>query len=353
MSSAKGLSKAHELIRFVSEVEERLRLAMQLGRMYAFDWNPVTDSVQRAGDPELIANLWGRSDDTGRHFLSRVHPDDREQFHRIACELTEDRPTYEISYRFIHDNGSVIWLHERGQGFYDSRGKLLRVVGLTAEITRNKEAEESLRQMSGRLLSAQEDERQRIARELHDNIGQDLAVLAVRTQKAMASCDNAALQEEIRQLHLDARDISLKVSQLSHQLHASELDLVGLATALQMLCRNFSKGSDFDLTCNCKDVPPQLDRNLSVTLYRITQEALHNIVKHAAASRVEVELFASDNGFALRIKDNGTGFQPDAVNATGLGLISMRERMNLVGGTLTITSQPGQGTTIEARVRLR
>ena len=352
MSSGKGLAKARELARFVSEVEERLYLAMQLGRMYAFEWNHASDTVLRAGDPELIASLWGRSTDTGDRFLSRVHPDDRDRFHHVACELTEERPSYEVSYRFIHENGSVIWLHERGQGFYNSRGQLVRVVGLTAEITKSKEAEESLRLMGGRLLSAQEEERQRIARELHDDIGQDLAVLIVRTQKVIESCSDEALRDSIEQLHANARLISEKVRRLSHELHASELDYIGLATSLEMLCRDVSQNAPFDLTCSCKEIPAPLDRNVSVALYRVAQESLHNIVKHAAAARVEVELLCADTTLILRVKDDGHGFDPDSVRPTGLGLISMRERMNLIGGVFTVFSAPEKGTTVEARVRV-
>lgn len=353
MSSAKGLAKSRELARLVSDVEERLHLAMQLGRMYAFEWNPATDNVLRTGDPELIASLWGRSDDTGDRFLSRLHPEDRDQFHRVACELTRERPSYDVTYRFIHDNGSVIWLHERGQAFYDSDGRLLRVIGLTAEITKNKEAEESLRLMSGHLLSAQEEERERIARELHDDIGQDLAILIVRAQKVIEACGDEAQRENLKQLQANGRAISEKVRRLSHQLHASELDYIGLATSLEMLSRDISQAATFELTCSSKDVPRNLDRSLSTALYRVAQEALHNIVKHSAAAHVEVELLCADEVVILRVKDDGRGFDPEATKATGLGLISMRERMHVMGGAFKLESAPGKGTIVEAKVALR
>jgi signal transduction histidine kinase len=353
MKSAPVLAKSADVIRSASEAEERLHVAMQLGRMYAFEWNPESDSVLRAGDPELIGQLWGTSQDTGEHFLSRVHPEDRERFHQIACELTCERPNYQISYRFIHDNGSVIWLLERGQGFYDSRGTLTRVVGLTADITKTKDAEESLRQMSGRLLTTQEEERQRIARELHDDIGQDIAVLIVRGQKAMSMCDDQEVLEQMQQLHASAQQISRKISRLSHQLHASEIDYIGLPTALEMLCRDLSQTAPFALTCNCKDVPTPGDRNVSIALYRVAQEALHNIVKHANASHVSVEVSGGEDDILLRVKDDGCGFQPEAVKPSGLGLISMRERMNLIGGTLSISSTHARGTIILAQAKLR
>ncbi len=337
----------------VSEAEERLGLAMQIGRMYAFEWNPETDVVLRAGDADLIESLWGTAQDTGDHFLSRVHPEDREPFHTVACELSEERPTYQISYRFIHDNGSVIWLHERGQAFYDTSGKLLRVVGVTADITKTKETEESLRLMGGLLLSAQEEERQKIARELHDDIGQDLAILNVRTQRLALGCENEKLQNQIKELQSSTQQIGTKVRRLSHQLHASELDYIGLPTALQMLCRDFSQNSSLEVECACIDVPTPLNRDLSIALYRVTQEALNNVVKHAGATSARVDLSTGDEHLVLRVTDNGRGFQPDTHKRSGLGLISMRERINLVGGSLTLSSRPDAGTTIEVRVPYR
>ena len=353
MKSAQVLAKSEELLRSASETEERLHVAMQIGRMYAFEWNPESDTVQRSGDPELIASLWGTSQDTGDHFLSRVHPDDYDRFHQVACNLTCARPSYQISYRFIHDNGSVVWLHERGQAFYDAGGKLSRVVGLTADITKNMEAEESLRLMGQRLLSAQEEERQRLARELHDDIGQDMAVFIVRVQKAMSQCVDEELLQQMRLLHTSAQQTSRKISQLSHQLHAPEIDYIGLSTALEMLCRDLSQTAPFELTCSCKSAPAPADRNISIALYRVAQEALHNIVKHAAAPHVHVELSGDDRTVVLRVSDDGRGFQPEAARPSGLGLISMRERMKLVGGTLTVSSMPGHGSTIEAQVKLR
>jgi len=102
--------------------------------MYAFEWNPETNLVVRTGDAELLGELWGATVVTGDNFLSRVHPEDRERFSTIACGVTAQRPSYDLSYRYIHDNGSIIWLHERGSAFFTSENKLLRVIGITADI---------------------------------------------------------------------------------------------------------------------------------------------------------------------------------------------------------------------------
>ena len=341
---------ASEFDREMSQTEERLRLAMQIGRMYAFEWNPRNDEVVRTGDADLIASLWGTARDTGDHFLSRVHPEDREPFHRTACDLRQDRPSYLISYRFIHESGSVVWLHERGQAFYDQSGKLLRVVGVTADITKTKETEESLRLMGGLLLSAQEEERQRIARELHDDIGQDLAILVVRAQRAVSGCEDAGLVGQIKELQTGAQQIGGKIRRLSHQLHASELDYIGLSTALQVLCRDFSQGGSLEVECHCQDLTSMVNRDLSIAIYRVVQESLNNVAKHAFATRAKVELSVAEGKLVLRVTDNGRGFRPDADRKPGLGLISMRERINLIGGTLTVSSEPGTGTTVQAIV---
>ena len=324
---------------------------MQIGRMYAFEWNPSTDSVVRTGDAGLIDELWGSDVDTGKHFLTRVHPDDQEPFSRIACGVTPQRPAYELSYRYIHDNGSVLWLHERGSAFFDSDNKLVRVIGITADITKTKEAEETLRQLGGRLLSAQEVERRSIALELHDDIGQDLAVVMVQAEYAMQTCKDQQLREHLSGIVTNLRQASTKVRQLSHQLHASELEYIGLGPALEVLCREFSQHAPFQLTCSCKAAPVGLDRTIALSLYRIAQEALHNALKHASANKVSVELSGSDDEIVLTVADDGQGFDSTSLNRHGLGLISMQERMRLVAGTLSVRSDPGRGTTVEARVR--
>ncbi len=323
---------------------------MQIGRMYAFEWNPNNDTVVRTGDAELLAELWASNVDTGNHFLSRVHPEDREPFSRIACGVTAERPTYELSYRYIHDNGSVVWLHERGSAFFDSENKLQRVIGITADITKSKEADEALRQLGGRLISAQEEERRSIALELHDDIGQDLAVMIVQTEYAMQLCNNAQLLERLSGILSNLRQTGTKIRQLSHQLHASELDYIGLATAVEVLCREFSQHATFNLRCACKDVPTSIDRVIALSLYRIVQESLQNASKHAAAQNVAVALARSGNEIVLTVTDDGKGFDSTAIGRGGLGLISMHERMHLVSGTLSVRSDPGRGTTVEARV---
>jgi signal transduction histidine kinase len=323
---------------------------MQIGRMYAFEWNPATDTVVRTGDAELLGELWGASVDTGEHFLSRVHPDDRESFGSIACGVTPQRPSYDLSYRYIHDNGSIVWLHERGSAFFDREGKLLRVIGITADITKSKEDEETLRQLGGRLISAQEEERRNIALELHDDIGQDLAVMMVHTEYAMQLCKDQQLLERLSGILTNLRRAGTKVRQLSHQLHASELEYVGLAPAVEILCREFSQLATFKLTCTCTGVPALLERTVALSLYRIVQEALHNAAKHASAKNVFVALCGKDDEIALTITDDGLGFDSTSQNRHGLGLISMRERMHLVSGKLSVRSDPGRGTTVEARV---
>lgn len=220
--------------------EERLRLAIQAGRMYAFDWDPVTDIIIRSPESGRVLGL-GRDAlrDTGNNFLSAVYPEDRERFRQLACEVTVKNPTYQIAYRINRPEGHMIWLEEAGHAFFAEGGRLLRVVGIAANITDRKRAEQAVLDLSGRLLNAQEEERCRVARELHDDIGQDLAVLALQIQQ-LASRN---LKAQTADLQASIDGIATKVSRLAHQLHSSRLDYLGLGDATETFCREFSGAS--------------------------------------------------------------------------------------------------------------
>ena len=152
------------------------------------------------------------------------------------------------------------------------------ILGVVADITERKQAERTLQEIGGRLLTAQEEERRRIATELLDDIGQDVALLAIRIQHPQdVNAETPALLEEFSDL---TRDIVGKISRLSHQLHSSELDFLGLGIALEVLCRRFKDQYGIETHCTCQNVPPKLDTNFSLCFYRVAQAALDNVVKH-------------------------------------------------------------------------
>jgi signal transduction histidine kinase len=241
------------------------------------------------------------------------------------------------------------------------------IAGLLIQAARRRRAEEQvsrsqtelrgsyerIRDLGGRLLGAQETERSRIARWLHDDLGQQAALLSIDLQ--LLSNIDPDRAEDSRKLTTSALDrtqnIARSVHDLSHSLHPAKLRLIGLVASLSSLRRDFSH-SDIEITFSHHDVPHQLPYDLQLCLFRITQEALQNAVKHSQARTVSVNLTGTHNELILVIEDDGVGFDPARTSSSGLGLLSMRERLEPLNGVLTIDSKPGAGARIEAAVSI-
>jgi PAS domain S-box-containing protein len=241
--------------------------------------------------------------------------------------------------------------------------------GIVRDITARKEAEkflwqreselqqsqEELRALGAQLISAQEDERRRLSRELHDDMNQRLAMVAIHIQSIQGSLSKSdPMQETLQHLNEEVSSLSDNVRHLAHQLHPSILDELGLVVALQSFIKDFSKWEHISVTFQPQEVPPMLPQDISLCVYRVTQECLRNVAKHAQADRVSVEVMGSETGLQLIIKDNGKGFSPEAVRrgTHGLGLIGMKERIRAVQGTFDVKASEGIGTTITACIPL-
>jgi len=212
--------------------------------------------------------------------------------------------------------------------------------------------EEALSTVSRRLIEAQEQERRRIARELHDDIGQRLALLTVNlTGMAEGAGDAPRFQNQTIEVRRKAAEIAADIQTLSHRLHSSALELLGAAAAIQHLCEEFADQHKAVVDFDSHDLPDELPRDIALCLFRIVQEGLNNAVKHSGVRQFEVRLWATPGQVELVVSDAGKGFDVAAGRAgRGLGLISMEERIKLVDGDLSIDSQPHHGTTIHARV---
>jgi len=211
------------------------------------------------------------------------------------------------------------------------------------------------RDVAGRLINIVEVERSRIARELHDDIGQSLAVLVIQMLRAGKPISDAPGRRhpDCPELANRVQEIAVRVGRLSHDLHSSRLDYLGLEKAIRSACDDFANGQPMAVECACEGVPAELDSAIALCVFRVVQEALHNAAKHSRASRVRVELKGGVDNLAVVIEDDGVGFDvAKAMMAEGIGLISMRERVAFVGGTFELSSTPGEGTRIEARVPL-
>jgi PAS domain S-box-containing protein len=217
------------------------------------------------------------------------------------------------------------------------------------------DSEFARKELSRRMMNAQDIDRSRIARELHDDIGQSLAVLKIQLLRAARPGTARFLSPHpsIGDLAAKVQTIAEKVSRLSHQLHSSELEFLGLGIAVKSYCREFSQEFYIPIECSCDEHLENLEDVLALAFLRVVQEALGNVVKHSRAGSARIDLTATGEELILAISDDGVGFELDQSRLTaGLGLISMRERMHLIGGELEISSSPGKGTRIRAHAAI-
>jgi PAS domain S-box-containing protein len=333
--------------------EHRFRLAIEAGKMYAYEWDVASDVVIRS---EEHVNVLGFNDHTKpltrQELLASIHPEDRAVFVGSVDQVTPQNPTAQISYRVLRPDGSVVWVQKSARGFFDERGRLLRMIGMVVDVTERKRAEEALASVSRRLIAAQEQERTRIGRELHDDIGQRIALLANELEQLHQDPANLPeVRNHIGDLQKQTSAIAADIQSLSHELHSAKLQYLGLAAAMRGFCQEFGAQQKLEVDFSTQYLPSPLSPDLSLCLFRVLQESLHNSVKHSGVRRVEVRLWGTSDEIHLTVSDSGLGFDSEAAKAApGLGLVSMEERLKLVDGELSIESKPQRGTTIHARV---
>ena len=225
---------------------------------------------------------------------------------------------------------------------------------MLADITERTRSEEVLLSMTRRLIGEQEQERVRIARELHDNIGERVSLLTFNLAELQQSpLKLFEVQDRIGELEKEACEIATDIQTLSHQLHSAELKYLGIAVAVRGFCHEFGKQTKMRIDFQSQDLPSPVPQDISLCLFRVLQESLHNSAKHSGAQHVEVELWGTPDAIHLVVRDSGSGFDSEgAKQSRGLGLISMEERLRVLKGTFSIESQAKRGTKIHARVPL-
>ena len=287
----------------------------------------------------------------GYRWVEILHPDDLERCRDLYEKAFELREPYRVEYRLRRHDGEYRWVLTVGVPRYDADGSFAGYIGTVVDIAERKLAEEALSTVSQKLIEAHEEERARIARELHDDISQQLALVSMRLdylrQRPLASA--ADLNQEIGDVFQQIGNLASDIQALSHDLHPPKLEHMGLEGAVVGFCEELSNRHGVTIDVHCENIPTALPPEISLCLYRVLQEALQNVVKHSVSRHAHVSLNGQVNTITLTVKDSGAGFDPhEAMRGSGLGLTSMTERLKVLGGQLSIHSERGRGTMIHA-----
>jgi PAS domain S-box-containing protein len=329
-------------------------------------------------DPQLKQLLGYRDDEIRNHlddWRQRVHPDDREAVRTRAQACIDDGlDAYELEHRMLHKNGSLRWFVARGSIIKRADGTPYRIVGTETDITERKRAEqeiheneaalrasnEEIQNLAGRLIVAQEAERTRIARDLHDDVSQQLAGISIALSNLKRHVGRQTEAEEQAQgalTSLQQRTIALaeNVRFLSHDLHPGVLTHAGLVAALKGHCDELRRQHAVDVTFRAGDDLGAIGPEAELCLYRVAQEVLRNTVRHAQASHATVLLVRSTASAELTITDDGKGFDSARTGGrtSGLGLLSINERVRLAGGTVRVMTELNKGTSVRVRIPIK
>jgi PAS domain S-box-containing protein len=291
----------------------------------------------------------------GDSWIAYVHPDDVELVLNTLYEALKIKQPFSQEYRLRRFDGVYRWMFDVASPRVNGDGSFGGFIGSAIDTTDQKLAQQALEKVSGKLIEAQEQERSRIARDLHDDICQRLALLSMEIEQARRTSSGSldTTKQNLEDIRKHCSEITRDVQSLSHQLHSAKLDYLGLVTAINSFCTEFSKQHDVTIEFTDNNVPRRLPKDISLCLFRIAQEALQNAVKYSGTDQFYVVLSATKKVIQLVVDDEGAGFDVEAAKKNrGLGLVSMQERVNLVNGTFSIDSQPGKGTRIFASVPL-
>ena len=368
-SAERARRDAEEALR---ESQERYTLATAAGDVGVWDWHLDTNEI--FVDPEIKHLLGFEAEEIPNRledWRSRVHPDDvAATTARTEACIAGDTDVYNLEHRMLHKDGSVRWFLSRGSLLKNADGTPSRLIGTSIDITERKRSEGTIReseaalaashrevrQLAGRLIEAQEAERARIARDLHDDVSQQLAGLAISLssfrRRVAALPGDERLVGDVSSLQQRTVALAENVRHLSHELHPDVLRHAGLPAALSSYCIELQQQHALELTCSAEGDFETLDADVALCLYRVAQEALRNVVMHADARQGDVRLMHTGQGIELSIVDDGQGFDIAKVRLrrNNLGLVSINERVRLAGGTLTIVTELSKGTQVRVQI---
>ena len=309
-----------------------------------FEFNYVSDEAVKLAGYEI--DQWYQPD----FFASHIHPDDCERVLAIRWNHHRRDQRYDFEFRMVAKDKHIVWIRNLAE-VADDDG---RMRGFMIDITDRKRVEETLRVLGGRLISAQEDERSRVARELHDDVNQRMALLSIHLEQLQQDQEKSLdVSQRFQNLKTQVQEISNDIHRLSYRLHPSKLDHLGLGAAIKSLCAELTESGKLQIDFQQARVPASLPQDVTLCIFRIAQEALCNCIKHSGAQSVEVLLEKINNEIYLSVSDDGRGFDQESERCKkGLGFISMRERLRLVDGCIHIHTRPNRGTRVEVSVPL-
>ena len=355
--------------------ETQLVAAQGIAHLGSYEWDWRTNTVRRS--QELCRIFGFRPDEfepTYEAYLARVHPDDRSSTKEAIDRAFRDAQPFDFEERIVWPDGSIRVLRSQGQWTLDDNQRPIKLVGICQDITERKKLEQQLRgantalaeelterkrteleihALTARLITAQEEERARLARELHDDLSQQIAAVSMASGNLMQCIapENTKVRIQSERIQEKLVQLAEDVRRLSHNLHPAVLEFSGLGAALKSYCSEFSELTGMTISFQSEGSFEGLPSSLALCLYRISQEALQNVLKHAQVRRAQLTVIRSADVVCLTISDKGVGVGTlNTSTLQGLGLVSIKERTRLVNGTLRIESHPNRGTTLNVTV---
>ncbi len=348
------LTERKEAATVLQESEERFRLVADTApvmiwmaggdKLYTYFNSPWLQFTGRRFEEEL-----------GNGWMQGVHPDDLQGCWETYANAFDRQESFQMEYRLRRYDGEYRWMLDQGLPRLNGDGSFAGYIGSCIDITDRKLAQEALSDMSRKLIEAHEQERTWIARELHDDINQQIALVSVNLERLKQDFPalGPAVIQPLDEILDQVSGLGSDIQSLSHRLHSSKLEYLGIAAAASSFCRELSDQHGVQIDFHSEGIPKDLQQEIALCLFRILQESLQNAIKHSGTQRIEAWLRGASNGIELSVRDAGIGFSPEeAMRGRGLGLTSMRERLKLVHGELSIDSQTGLGTVIRALVPL-
>jgi len=342
-----------EMVRQQAAVEARLRLATIVesssDAIISESLNEIVESWNTAAE-DMFG--YAEAEVIGRPISILIPPELEEEHRAILGRLADGERITNLETVRLTKNGHRLDVSITVSPVRDAEGRVVGASKIIRDIAARKQAEQILSRMNRRLIETQEKERTRIARDLHDDIAQRLALLAVELEQVQHELpEEMEAHSHMEAVRMQAAQLTSDVQSLSHELHSAKLEYLGIVVAATGFCRELSNRQKVDIDFKSTNVPSPLSPEISLCLYRVLQESLHNAVKYSGVRRFEVRLWGMNEELHLSVSDLGIGFSGvDVVKGAGLGLTSMQERIKMVSGQIAIDSQPGRGTTIHASV---